>query len=632
MLFDLLNPDESILSVFKNNILMKDTVYLSEGTHYKLAIKNNSLPEQDLTYIKDFITDRLNLSDEMNIQTTAVELEEQLKKIGYVNVRADIEVEDGFINVYISYDDRVTLFKANISDGKDTIKLNSIDQVKELASIGNIEESKKIIITELKSRGFIDATIKNFNLKTSKGVMTLDVEVDLGNQTLINTVYINGKKVFTNLLLPFTEDNIAIVKQQVFEYVSDKTFIKDIELEKIRNGGIYFKVIGEEIKVADVLSNIPDLGNNIRKKFFYKDKKLTTKKWQEIYTYLMINKNAEYISLNMTEMDNKTILTIYKVEAKPNRFSGSISFDSVDKLTLELGYKRFNIFDTGRVLGLSGKISTNEKSISLSVSGQKTIGRIVDDSHSIFYKKRDEFDFRYKNPALESIFRIRYKLAEFFTGFRIEHINIYSTDFSDEYDQMYRKKYNVLSLPLKAIIRNKDFETYENYGVMLALSEQPAISSKDDFLLHKGYIEGYKTFFSNYLVRVKADIERVSSGNDVPLNYLLTLGGPDKMKAFSYRKLGKHDPNTGDTIGSKALVYSYYMLGYKPSRNITVGPFFEYGGIGDSFSSLNFYKDIGVELLVTAKELGSLSFSYAYNPFSPYSGKQAFYINFGINF
>jgi len=92
----------------------------------------------------------------------------------------------------------------------------------------------------------------------------------------------------------------------------------------------------------------------------------------------MINKNAEYISLNMTEMDNKTILTINKIEAKPNRFYGSISFDSVDKLTLELGYKRFNIFDTGRVLGLSGKISTNEKSISLSVSGQKTIGRIGD--------------------------------------------------------------------------------------------------------------------------------------------------------------------------------------------------------------------------------------------------------------
>jgi len=88
---------------------------------------------------------------------------------------------------------------------------------------------------------------------------------------------------------------------------------------------------------------------------------------------------------------------------------------------------------------------------------------------------------------------------------------------------MYRKKYNLLSLPSKIYHKNKDFETYENYGVMLALSEQPAISSKDDFFLHKGYIEGYKTFFSNYLIRVKADIERVSSGNDVPLNYLLTL-------------------------------------------------------------------------------------------------------------
>jgi len=80
MLFDLLNPDESILSIFKNNTLLKETIYLSEGTHYELAIKNSSLPEQDITYIKDFITDKLNLSDEMNIQTTAVELEEQLKK------------------------------------------------------------------------------------------------------------------------------------------------------------------------------------------------------------------------------------------------------------------------------------------------------------------------------------------------------------------------------------------------------------------------------------------------------------------------------------------------------------------------------------------------------------------------
>jgi len=41
-------------------------------------------------------------------------------------------------------------------------------------------------------------------------------------------------KSLSNLFLPFTEDNIALVKQQVFEYVSNKTFIKDIELKKLK--------------------------------------------------------------------------------------------------------------------------------------------------------------------------------------------------------------------------------------------------------------------------------------------------------------------------------------------------------------------------------------------------------------
>ncbi|MCA1980373.1 MAG: hypothetical protein LDL10_02430, partial [Calditerrivibrio sp.] len=618
--------------IFGKNILVKSVIEMSGGSKFNFVIDKNIAAIEDKKFIEDFIASNLKSFDPISIREVELHLEEALSERGYVKPEVEIDLKDGVINLHINFEDIVKSIKVIISANGKKLPISVETYLKELIAVGSFEEAKKRIVNILNSMGYLNAKVLDYSLTQDDNNIIFLANVSLGDGvTIIREVYLDGEKILENVGLAPDEKNIEKVRKRLLEVLSTKKFVKEVYFEKNEGGRYYFKSETRDIEITDILSNSEKLDSKVKRKFFSKDPFLTTEKFIDIRDYIITNKNAENLFIDFMEFDNKSILILNKLDGKPNRFFGSLSYDSLDRISGEIGYSRFDILNSSRTFSAMVRGSFNENSINFSLLGRKTVLGVLDDYYLLSYKERDESDFEYKQFSGESSFRFKKNIFEMVFGVKYELSEIQNTDFNIINNSRYMHNFKILSIPLSFTLKSRGFELYNDRGLRGSFGEQLSFSNSSNFQIHRLSLEGYETFNNRYFFDVVLDFNKIT-GDDVPLYYLLTLGGPKYMKAFSYRDLGRKDPDTGATIGDKSTIYSKYMFGYKPMDNIIFGPFFEYAAIGEDFGKLKYYKDIGVELLITVKELGNFGFSYAYNPFDPYKGKQAFYINFGVNF
>lgn len=617
--------------IFGENILMKSVVEMSGGSKYNMLIDKNISDIEDKKFIEDFVATGLKNFEIITIREVELYLEEALSERGYIKPKVEIDLKDGNINIHVDFENIVKSIKVLIyADGK-KLSIPVEPSFTELIATGKFEEVKGRIVSILNSMGYTAAEVLNYSVTQNDNNLIFLANVSLSNIMTIKDVYLDGEKVLNNVGLIANSQNIERIRKALLENLSAKKIIKGVDFEKAEGDKYYFKSDTKEIKIVDILSNSENLSSKIQKRFFSSSKFLTTEKLIDIRNYIMINKNAENLFIDFIDIDNNSILILKKLDGKPNRFFGSLSYDSVDKISGELGYSRFDILNSSRTFSVVGRGSSKENSINFFLAGKKTVLGMLDDYYLLSYKEKDEFDFNYHQFLGELRFRLKKDIFETSSGVRYEDSEIKDTDFNSINDNKYKGSSKILSIPISFIVKNKGFELYNDTGFKVVFTEQLSFSEHSNFQIHKLSLEGYKRLVDRYLVDINLEFNKIT-GDKPPLHYLFTLGGPKNMKAFSYRDLGRKDSETGATIGDRSTIYSKYMLGYKPMDNIIFGPFFEYAGIGEDFDKLIYYKDIGVELLITVKELGNFGLSYAYNPFEPYKGKQAFYINFGINF
>lgn len=631
-IYPLDDPIPLLISFIKGGVVIKPVIYISKGEQHKLNIKSKF--DFDNTGIKRFFIENFKTTDKFDIRELELKLSEYLEASGFINPEVDITIDNNEITVTIDAENYIRSFNIDlyINNQKNSDLIDS--NLKSLILACQDDKAKKYLEDKLQSEGYGEFVIKDYNIQRSQHSVSGKIVVETAIPKTIKAIFVNGKRYETSKTYKLYPQEIENLRKEIYTSFSDSCWISGLNIEKIENDSIFFTLNCSTPHISEILSNTDEIVSKIKKRFFKDDDILTTSKFEELYDYLLRNKNSEKVSLQQFNIDNETILAINRLKGKENRIYGIIGYDSIDRFSLELGYNRFDILNSGRTLSLSVKKSYNETSLLLSLAGQKTIHKNVDDYLAINIKDRDETDFEFKEATPTAISKITLDNLQLYIGLSLTYLDIYKTSFSKYYSNIYEKDYNLLNIPLKLIYNSKDFESLSGDGFSISLSETPIFTKDSTIIESRAKFEGFKSLMNNpFLLKLTADLQHITGDKyKIPVNYLITLGGPQRMKAYGYRELGFKDPITNATIGDKALVYSEIFLGYKPIDFVLIGPFFEYALSGDDFSEMREAKDLGIELIISQKGVGFFSMSYAYAPFKPYKGSNALYVNFGVNF
>lgn len=628
------DPLSSLISLIKSGIVVKPTIYISKGERYDLEIKGAILPYDISLKLKDQFLENFKSFSTFDLRELELTLEDYLTKLGFIKPEVNIESDGIRITLYVDYESFIKNFNVEVFLNNERVNELIDEHLKSLIISCQDDEAKRYMLDKLKSEGYETITLKDYSIKRTHNDVHGTIYIDLGSFKHIKKIFVNNLEYKSTIKYSVSQNDIEQLRKDILNSYAEKCLIKGLTLQKIENDNVYFVMNCSQPQVTSIISNHEEVVGKIKKRFFSDNKVLTTSKFQQIHDYLLRNKNSEKVYLEPIEMDNETILVMNLLKAKENRIYGSLSYDSVDKFSAELGYNRFDILNSGRTFQISLKKSFLETSSTLSLSGQKTLHKNIDDFLALSFKDRDEYDFRYREALFTSLIRLNYENLQTIIGFGAASLDIYDTDFSDYYNRIYENNYNLFSIPFKINYKTKNYESFIGYGLSGTVSATPIFSERGNFFEGRGKIEGYKQIFTKDLI-LKLTLEtQYLQGNkdDIPVTHLLTLGGPQRMKAFNYREIGFKDPKTSVTIGNKNINYSNLFIGYKPMEQVIVGPFFEYAGYGDSFNNLEYVKDIGIELIISQQNVGYFSASFSYAPFEPYKGSNAFYINFGVNF
>jgi len=629
------DPLSSLLSVFKSGVILKPVIYINKGTKYNFNIHGDFLSPSIKEEIKQFFLENFVSFETFDLRELELKIIEFLSSKGFINTNIDIHIDGNKIDIHV--DAKAFIKNYSLEIFLNNIKSNDIndDLLKFYISSYEDTKAKEHILDKLKSIGYESAKISDYSINRMSDKITGKIYITTGAIKYINNIYVNKTEYKPKKKYKISQTDIENLRREIIDNYASRCLIKGLNLQKIESDNIFFDLFCDTAEISEIISNSEEIVGKIKKRFFSNDKTFTNKKFEELTDYLLKNKNSEKVYIEPFHVDNDTILVINQLKSmENNRIFGSLSYDSVDKLSFEAGYNRFDILNSSRTLQLSLKQSFLETSVLTSLSGQKTIHRNIDDYIAILYKDRDENDFNFRETAFKTLIRLNVENLKFYIGLSASYLDIYDTDFSLNYEKLYKKNYKVFSIPLRLSYTTENYSSFIGYGLSAILSTTPIFTNEIYSLETKIRTEGFKSIFTNnFLLKGTFELNTLTGEKKkIPATQLYTLGGPQKMKAYRYREIGFKDPQTTATIGNKNILYTNLFLGFKPMDQVIFGPFFEYAGYGDRLDNLEYAKDLGLELIISQQNVGFFSMSYAYAPFNPYKNSSSFYINFGINF
>jgi outer membrane protein insertion porin family len=122
----------------------------------------------------------------------------------------------------------------------------------------------------------------------------------------------------------------------------------------------------------------------------------------------------------------------------------------------------------------------------------------------------------------------------------------------------------------------------------------------------------------------------IGKSDSLPLLYRYTLGGPDKMKAFSFRELGPEDGNN-NVYGGNGYYHVHTGLPIEVVNSVFIEPFFEIGQIFYEKGETDIFKDLGLSFNVDMP-IGEINISYAKSFTSWGKSSEAFYVSMKAKF
>ncbi|MCX8083478.1 MAG: BamA/TamA family outer membrane protein [Calditerrivibrio sp.] len=649
--------DVEVNSFLKDSVL---NVYIHEGERY--FVDEIDFIVDDTIISKQITPTPLN---DMVIESIINDHYKTLKKEGYFNVkvlRVDLlseqrkrffSIKDPISSLYSFFVKSKFIKPRIILQKGDRYTLDiQIDPFYDNLT----DELRRYIVSEFKSFDTFDLRELEINIKDhfiEKQLQIEDLEIKVNMNTIaihigkisplvkkepnakkgyINNIYVNNYPYATKEKIPITPESLDKLRKEIFDKYAKDSLVKKISFEQNENDDLHFTVEYSSKYIADILSNSDEIVSKIDKRFFH-DKKITNEKLQQIHDYLIRNKNSEKVSMELFDLDNQTaLLLINRIRGKDNRIFGFLSYNTIDLITAEIGYSRFDILNSGRTFQLGFKKSFKETSLKSSLSGQRTFTPNIDDYQSLFFKNRDEDDYIFTEVGISTLIKVNNPI-ETYVGAQLSNLDVHDSSFSDSNKAIYEHKYTLLAIPVKLSYKSEYYNKLKGTGIYSYLSYNYHLANGYNFNEVELHLEGFYEFYKDWIAKIGLNTQNlIGKKEKMPVTNLLTLGGTNKMKAFKYREIGTKDHQTNATIGDKKTVYSSLFIGYTPYDNIIFGSFIEHGGFGDNFNDMKYIRDIGLELIIKAQELGFFSISYGYSPFKPYKGYSSIYLNFGISF
>jgi outer membrane protein assembly factor BamA len=634
-------PFSSLLSILPFFHRSVNLIFrINYGPHYDLEI--HGIKGNMEVKIREIVYKNLNKIDIFNIRDMEYKINQLLLKNFYMEPEVNTKILDSKINIYITYKkvfDRVDYNIKYEKHAKNTFvdifiknhKLFTTD--KRLA-----EQIKNFITSNLELEGYYKSSV-SIGIDDKNSILFIKGDVKEGSLYKIGNIVVNDEVFKKDLKLVATEKNIHDIQKKVEDELSKRYIIFNINLlekkidENSRKINLFFKADIKNITLKDVYIYKKLVASRMIKRFFEKNKKITSNKISKVRETLGKQPQISAYNIRPLNNDNKTVdLVVHTEEAPKNQVYGSFGYDNVDKLRFTLGYRRKNFLHSLHMLEASGGITTKEEGFRLSLVGFDVLGKQLNDIVSYSFNDRDEDEYEYMMS--------RFSLGlnkfgnKYFLGATIyyENLDIRDTVFAKEIEDKFLKNYNNMGLNIDYKYFMVDNKLSPANGAIVDIKLTPVNFFKDsDFYKSEIALSLYKTILDKVLLVGNGDFGAIAGKNkNIPLPYRFTLGGPKRMKAFDYRDIGSEDED-GEVYGGKYYYYGIVYAGYKLAPLVYIGPFYEIGSAFDSFNDVKSYNDAGA-MLDLKTNVGSFIMSYAVNTKNSEKSKSAFYITFETTF
>jgi len=618
--FDLNSPLHSIVSFlpsFHKTVSLVIKVKSSEK--YKFNISGLTIEES--LKAKQIVVENLKQLDSYYIGKTFMKLTQEFGDNVYFNIdKTEIDINVKNVKRKVEYDYEV--ISTDISFVK-PLKLNLKGE--QLSDEGQLRDYLK---DYLKNLGYY----KN-KIEINREGTIFKIRIKLSEKVIIKNVYLNDKLILDGIDFPYDEKYKTILVNEIKMSINDKYYynyiVEDrVDYNEAENAlNIYFKSDIKNITLRDTIILDKRIKKIVNKRIKPNDK-VTVKKIENLQYSLKNSMNITDYVLTVIE-DNKSADIALRY-AKPNKnyLFLDLQYNNLDGPVVSVGYKRFGILSSEYILNSSVTFSKKEEDYILGVSKLSKLNNyIVKFDYSVNYFRKDLDDFIYKGHklgVLSSVYGDYYKID---LGLFVEKLKIYDSVFTND---DYNKSYDMLKIPFSLNLnmsqtRFSFFPFNISIDNNLLIFDNSKILGSEFVIEHKGNIVGglNKRFVLNLG-------KYIGKSDSLPLLYRYTLGGPDKMKAFSFRELGPEDGNN-NVYGGNGYYHVHTGLPIEVVNSVFIEPFFEIGQIFYEKGETDIFKDLGLSFNVDMP-IGEINISYAKSFATWGKSSEAFYVSMKAKF
>ncbi len=479
------------------------------------------------------------------------------------------------------------------------------------------ETDDEAIATAMRRKGYLEATVADWDVRPTKQGYTLDiiVPIEAGPQTVLGEVLFDGADHFTQKQLmkaldlrldkPFNEPELPRKKQRLLTFLADNGFpyaqVREsytVDKETHRAVVRFDVVEGELVHIGRILF----LGDLLT------SQKALTKAMSirrgDIFSYRKILESQlnirrlgafSSVSIETIGLDEKLSVVHLRVkveEARPFRIDTELSFSTRDKLSAALIFMNRNAF---------GWAKTNSLKLA---AGQKLAKAELAWHDPRFFSSDFQMSatswVQYKQEPVYSYTQYAGALSWFRTLRRWNFLFRYEIDrnYFVEGDSTAADADSLRNNTISQIAVNTSFDSRDSfsdptrgfytYGGVTIYNE--ILGDKADFVRFSWQGENDLTLLWWRLVLatdLRFDrIQTIGSNVSVPTNELLFLGGADTIRGYAEDSLGPVDAQGKPTGGRTRWIWNE-ELRLRIWKQFQLVAFFDMGSLTNTFSAIN---------------------------------------------
>lgn len=613
--FNLNSPLHSIISFLPSfhktvNIVIK--VQPSDRYNFNIV----GLTKEDASKAQQVVVENLKQLDSYYIGKTFLKLKEMFgDEINFYVDKNEIYVNVQNVKIKVEYD--YEIIPSDISIAK-SLRLALLEE-----QLSNKDDLREYVDNYLKGIGYY----KNI-IEVNQQGRVFKISLKLSDRAIIKNVYLNDKLILEGIDTPYEEKYKIMIVNKIKMLISEKYYYNYIieyktdynEAENTLN--LYFKSDIKEIALRDIIILDKKIKKVVDKRIKSREK-ITVKKIEDIQDVLKNSMNITDYVLTVIEDNNSADIALRYVKPNKNVVFLGLQYDNLNGLAISAGYKRFAIFSSEYLLNSEVTFSKKEEDYILGVSKFSKLNNfIVKFDYSTNYFKKDLDDFKYKGYKLGELSSLYGDYFKIDIGLFFEKIKVYDSLFTND---DYNRSYDIFKIPFSLSL-NMARTKFIYFPFDISIDNKLLVSDNFKTLGMEWKIEHKGEIVGRLNKRLVFNAGRyIGESESLPVLYRYTLGGPDKMKAFSYRELGPMDSNN-NVYGGDGYYHSHIGLPIEVKNSVFVEPFFEIGQVFYEKGETDFFKDLGLSFNVEMP-IGEINISYAKSFAVWAKSSEAFYVS-----